>query len=87
MAAVGGATRYRLPRSSSTSAAEAKEDYGAPSMEERAEQNSASMAGEDEPKDRFYLVYISMVVTGAGILFPYNSYIYSCRRLFLLHIS
>lgn len=85
MAAGGGATRYRLPRSSSTSAAEAKEANEATSMEEGAEQNSASVAGKDEPKDRFYLVYISMVVTGAGILFPYNSYIAAADYFYYIY--
>lgn len=76
MAAVPGATHYRLSRSvSSTSAADAEEDNGAPPPEGHTGQKRSSNTGKSEPKDRFYLVYISMVVTGAGILFPYNSYI------------
>lgn len=81
----GGSTRYRSTSLSSAAAVEAKEGNGATSVEERSEQNIASMAGEDEPKDRFYLVYISMVVTGAGILFPYNSYIAAADYFYYIY--
>lgn len=76
MATLREATRYRLPTSSSsTSTAEAEEGNGAPALEGLAKRKSVSNTRKSEPRDRFHLVYISMVVTGAGILFPYNSYI------------
>ena len=38
-----------------------------------------------EPKDRFHLVYICMLMAGAGFLFPWNSYITAIDYFILLY--
>ena len=87
MAASGGETsRYQLPPSTrSTSVGDAEDNNGNPLQKRHGDQGSAVNAGKSEPRDRFYLVYIAMVVTGAGILFPYNSYIAAADYFYYIY--
>ena len=42
---------------------------------------------QPEPKDHFYLVYICMLMAGAGFLFPWSSYISAIDYFFFLYHS
>lgn len=44
-------------------------DSERPVLEEEASRNPVQVV------DRFYLVYLSMLLTGAGVLFPWNSFV------------